>query len=69
MQNPTPNLMADLAAFAAACGGTLRIGRQPARPPVAASLGRPAPVVTRTPRDPYIEYTDDYSVWKQGTGR
>lgn len=57
-----------LAAFAKAHGGTVRHGPQP-RKPIAEprpSIGRPQQNHGRPKADPWLDYTDDYSVWKQG---
>lgn len=55
-----------LADFAKAKGGTLRYGPQPPKPAQdrPSSIGRPQPVKPKA--DPWLDYTDDYSVWKQG---
>jgi hypothetical protein len=57
-----------LAAFAQAHGGTLRHGPQAPKLPSVnpPSIGRTQQNHGRKNRDPYLEYTDDYSVWKQG---
>jgi hypothetical protein len=57
-----------VAAFAKVHGGTVRTGPQPLKPPSVnpPSIGRTQPVQRLPNRDPYLEYTDDYSVWKQG---
>lgn len=59
------DLETQLRAFALAHGGALRYGPQPERPPVdkPASIGRPQPVQRPAPADPWIDYTDDYSLW------
>lgn len=62
------SLADQVAAFAQAHGGTVRHGPQP-RKPIAEprpSIGRTQPVQRLPNRDPYLNYTDDYSVWKQG---
>lgn len=55
-----------LAVFAKATGGKFRTGPQPPKPAPAPapSIGRPQPVKPKA--DPWLDYTDDYSVWKQG---
>lgn len=55
-------------AFAEARGGRLRYGRQPQRPApeIPPSIGRPKPVQSPPKADPWLDYTDDYTVWKQG---
>ncbi len=64
-------LLAQLEAFALAHGGRVRHGRQPERPPSvpgpvrSAGIG-PSEKPRDPPRDPYLEFTDDYSLWKQG---
>ena len=57
-----------LAAFAQAHGGTLRHGPQPQKPPRVnpPSIGRTQPIQRPPKADPWLDYTDDYSVWKQG---
>lgn len=60
------NLHDQLAAFAKAHGGTLRQGPQPKRPE-GPSIGRPHTIEKPTPArplaDPWIEFSDDYSLW------
>ncbi len=55
-----------LAAFAASRGGVLRHGPQP-RKPESPSIGRPHTTENPTPArplaDPWIEFSDDYSLW------
>lgn len=56
----------DLQDFAAAMGTVVRFGPQKAKPISAASPGRaiePAPA--RVPKDPFVEYSDDYTYWCQ----
>ena len=62
------DLLAQLQAFALARGGTLRTGPQPQKPPSVnpPSIGRTQPVQRPPKADPWLDYTDDYSVWKQG---
>jgi len=61
------DLLAQLEAFALAHGGRVRHGPQPQRPaPVVGPGIGPSEKPRATPRDPYLEFTDDYSVWKQG---
>lgn len=57
-----------LAAFAKAHGGTVRHGQQPLKPISLdpPSIGRTQPVQSPPKADPWLDYTDDYSVWKQG---
>lgn len=65
-------LAEQLAAFAQARGGTLRTGPQPPKPhreitpDAIAGIGRTQPVQSPPKADPWLDYTDDYSVWKQG---
>lgn len=61
-------LAEQLQAFARERGGTLRYGPQPRKlaPEPGASIGRSQPVQSRPKADPWLDYTDDYSVWKQG---
>lgn len=61
-------LLDQLQAFAKAHGGTVRTGPQPRKPitETPPSIGRTQPVQRLPNRDPYLEYTDDYSLWKQG---
>lgn len=56
------------AAFAQAHGGTLRTGPQPRKPitETPPSIGRTQPIQRPPKADPWLDYTDDYSVWKQG---
>jgi hypothetical protein len=63
-------LAEQLEQFARERGGVMRHGRQPARPvlehrDLAASTSQTIPE-RRDLADPWIEYTDDYTVWKQG---
>lgn len=62
------DLMAQLQAFALAHGGKVRTGPQPPKPhrEITPSIGRTQPVQSRPKADPWLDYTDDYSVWKQG---
>lgn len=62
------SLADQVAAFAQAHGGTVRHGPQPRKPPSVnpPSIGRTQPIQRLPNRDPYLNYTDDYSVWKQG---
>lgn len=62
------DLLAQLQAFAQARGGTLRAGPQPPKPhrEITPSIGRTQPIQSPPKADPYLDYTDDYSVWKQG---
>jgi hypothetical protein len=62
------DLMAQLQAFALAHGGKVRAGPQPQKPITARepSIGRTQPVQRLPNRDPYLEYTDDYSLWAKG---
>lgn len=57
-----------VAAFAKDIGATVRTGPQPLKPhrEIVPSIGRTQPVQRLPNRDPYLNYTDDYSVWKQG---
>ena len=57
-----------VAAFAKDIGATVRTGPQPPKPhrEIVPSIGRTQPVQRLPNRDPYLNYTDDYSVWKQG---
>lgn len=63
----------DFAAFAQSKGFTVRQGPAPRRPAPQASmrpfekptLGEPKDA-QRIPTDPFLDYTDDYTVWKQG---
>ena len=61
-----------VAAFAKDVGGTVRTGPQPPKPHreitpnATAGIGRTQPVQSPSKADPYLNYTDDYSVWKQG---
>lgn len=56
------------AEFARSRGLTVRVGPAPRKPvpELDASIGRSEPVQRPPKADPYLEYTDDYSVWKQG---
>ena len=62
------DLLAQLQAFALAHGGKLRTGPQPHKPISLdpPSIGRSEPVQSPPKADPWLDYTDDYSVWKQG---
>jgi hypothetical protein len=57
-----------VAAFARERGLTVRHGPAPRKPITARepSIGRPQPVQSPPKADPWLNYTDDYSVWKQG---
>jgi hypothetical protein len=63
-------LAEQLEQFARERGGVVRHGRQPARPVLERrdlAARTPQPVLERRDlADPWIEYTDDYTVWKQG---
>ncbi len=65
-------LLDQLQAFAKVHGGTVRTGPQAPKPPsvnppfATAGIGRTQQNHGRKNRDPYLEYTDDYSLWKQG---
>lgn len=60
------------AEFARSRGLTVRVGPAPRKPvpePVlgaVAGIGRPQQNHGRPKADPWLDYTDDYSVWKQG---
>lgn len=63
-------LAEQLEQFARERGGVVRYGRQPTRPVLERS-----DLADKTPQkpqerkplaDPWIEFTDDYTVWKQG---
>ena len=62
------DLLAQLEAFTRVHGGKIRTGPQPRKPvpEPGSSIGRTQPVQRLPNRDPYLEYTDDYSLWKQG---
>jgi len=62
------SLADQVAAFAKVHGGTVRHGPQPPKPhrEIVPSIGRTQPVQRLPNRDPWLDYTDDYSVWKQG---
>ncbi|CAB4138840.1 hypothetical protein UFOVP348_7 [uncultured Caudovirales phage] len=62
------DLLAQLQDFARVHGGKIRTGPQPRKPaPEPGScIGRTQPVQRPPKADPWLEYTDDYSVWKQG---
>ena len=62
------DLLAQLQAFALAHGGKVRTGPQPQKPAPepGACIGRTQPVQRLPNRDPWLDYTDDYSLWKQG---
>lgn len=57
-------LAEQLEAFARERGGVVRYGPQPEKPP---SIGQSQPVQKPVQplqlSDPYIEFTDDYSLW------
>ena len=61
-------LMDQLQAFAKVHGGTVRTGPQPLKPISLdpPSIGRTQPVQRPPKADPWLDYSDDYSVWKQG---
>jgi hypothetical protein len=64
------SLADQLAAFAKSHGGTVRTGPQPQKPlrEIPPSIGpfenERSP--SRGKADPFINYSDDYTVWKQG---
>lgn len=57
------SLLEQLQEFAQERGGTLRVGPQPRKPVTVVQSAPAAPAPAPEPRDPYIEYTDDYSLW------
>lgn len=61
-------LLDQLQAFAKAHGGTVRTGPQPRKPitETPPSIGRTQPVQSPPKADPWLEFTDDYSLWAQG---
>lgn len=64
------NTLADqVAAFAKARGLTVRDGPQPQKPTpeTDASIGRTQPIPSRPLSDPYIDYTDDFTLWSRVT--
>ena len=58
-----------VAAFAKARGLTVRDGPQPQKPITARepSIGRTQPIPSRPLSDPYIDYTDDFTLWSRVT--
>lgn len=57
-------LAEQLQSFARERGGTLRYGKQRERPPsIGQEIPNPKPLQPKPLSDPYIEFTDDYSLW------
>ena len=62
-------LLEQVQAFAKVHGGTVRTGPQPQKPTpeTDASIGRTQPTQSRPLSDPYIDYTDDFTLWSRVT--
>lgn len=62
-------LAEQLEVFARARGLTVRVGPQPRKPTpeTDASIGRTQPVPSRPLSDPYIDFTDDFTLWSRVT--
>lgn len=61
-------LTEEFAAFARARGLNVRVGPAPLKPPpeIPPSIGRTQPPQSPPRADPWIDYTDDFTVWSQG---
>lgn len=62
------DLLAQLEAFTRVHGGKIRTGPQPRKPAPepGSSIGRTQPLESPPRADPWIDYTDDFTVWSQG---